>query len=185
MEFIKQLFDFFEPGSGFAAYLGLVLSLLAIAISVHVEHKNRFNIKVECHDIHLFRSPDTSLGNVYAVTFKIRIINRSSAPVQISDICLNLKTGYIESCLKQKTDFTVERYNGDSSETIDFKQSLLILPEYLQPYGEVSGRVLFVKSGNEYPNKLNKSSITVVTSRGNKNINILVPSEEYLNLMFK
>ena len=170
-------------GTPYVAYLSLLIALINLIFSYIKLRKERFNIIVEHNHELLFPPIDTSLGNRYSLTLLMKITNLSTEPIQISDIQLAMPNGFFESCVKKPIDATAKEQSSDGYTIITF-DDIATMPRYLNRYEEIEGRILFLRAGSEYDENLNKVKARIVTSRGNKDITLVVPSVKYVNSFF-
>lgn len=180
---LTKIFGFLLSGTPYVAYASLLIAFLSLLLSYINLYKSRFNIEVEHKYELLFDPIDTALGNQYSLTLLVKITNLSTAPIQISDIQLAFPNGFYESCAKNGINMTVKERTGDGYRIINLND-VITLPKYLNRYEEIEGRIFFYHAGAEYTEDLNKINARIVTSRGNKDITLVVPSIEYMNTFF-
>lgn len=181
MDLFCSFWDFVKSRSGTTAIacLSFIIAFANLMVTFHNLLKNRFKIKIDINSVRLFKSPDNSCGNIYALTFPIKITNKSSSPVNVSDIQLYRKKKLISSCEKGKIDYRKEFRDGNSHFTVEFEKCSIKIPDYISPFGETSGQVLFFKAGSNYTHKSNTVKIKVVTSRGNVTRKIKISTYEF------
>lgn len=183
VDVLNNVLDFLKENDTVAAYLGLLGAFVNFVWMLFLEHKNKFNIKVECSDPYIFPALDTRRGNRNSLTFNIRITNFSAMPVNITKIEL-VQKGLRETCVTENLNYTTKTRDGEGEIKIAFNRNMVLPPHYLEPFDEVSGRVLFVCAGG-YPERINKIKIRIVTSRGTKTATFKAPSYEYSQTFFR
>ncbi len=181
---LDKFFEFLKHNhSAIAAYFGVITGICSILYTWFKDRKNRFSIKAYCSDSHFFPALDTTGGNQYSLTLYMKITNKSAAPLNVSDILLKRK--FPDHCIKDTVDSYIEVRESEGDRRIEFNKGMITLPKYLEPYGELEGRVLFVYAGVPKPCNINVINLEIVTSRGTKTIKAKCPSYEFEQTFFE
>lgn len=174
-------------------YWNFILAIFAFAISVFSlflhfinYQKTKFNLKVffDTRDSFYFDPLDTLYGNQESLIVKVRISNRSSQPLSISDIqigthphaCSSIISTYPISYpehLPDETFATLKDENGclliksvdcEGYHILDLENKLIKCPIYLNAYESIDGFLLFPYAGASST----KTEIRIITSRKTK-----------------
>lgn len=194
------------------AYLPIILSSIALGITIKNELSKKFNIHVDFLDEKISEylvdrdqnnHPDVYDQDSYRLIPMICITNNSSYPITITEFKLNNKHLFAfftkvgssyEITLKSATKVigeTILATSNEKTESLilsDLDKHLIKPPFTIGPYQSVSGFIFFAYNSS----LLGDNLIQIKTSRGTKEANIAVNSQyiskkvpDHLNEIFK
>ncbi len=163
-----------------AAWAGFAISVFSLFIALKIEFQKRFKIKISCEQPLLFDALETPCGNAYSFTTSISITNRSTNPIQINTISIQIPDTVYTSQFSLPYNAFLDIPNGDGFSRVSLKENILCDAKYLQPYETISARILFIVAGGNYKPCNNTVKLYINSSRGTKKVKIKADTLQYL-----